>query len=103
MLLETITTRVPKDLLQEIKRIEREEKADRAEVVRRLLAEAVQSWRVRKAVEMLREGRCSIRSAAKRAGLSYIQMMEEMEKSGIPIDYRDSVRDDLERMIKNKT
>ena len=102
--METITTRVPKDVLEEIKKIEKEEKADRAEVVRRLLADAVQRWRVKRAVEMIRDGQVTIRSAARTAGLSYLQMMEEMEKAGITLDYRDSdLREDLERIMKGKS
>ncbi len=102
--LETVTTRVPEDILQEIKRIEREEKADRAEVVRRLLADAIKRWRVRRALEMLRDGEASIRSAAKSASLSYVQMMEEMERAGISVDYRSSdLREDLERIVRSKS
>jgi len=85
--LQTITTRVADEIYQDIKKIESEEKTERAEVIRRLLAEAIKRWKLKKALENLREGKMTIRTAAKLAGLTYIEMMDEVEKADIPIDY----------------
>lgn len=85
--LQTITTRVPDEIYQDIKKIEGEEKAERAEVIRRLLAEAIKRRKLKRALETLREGKMTLRSAAKLAGLTYIEMMDEVEKAGIPVDY----------------
>jgi predicted HTH domain antitoxin len=62
--------------------IESEEKAERAEVIRRLLEDAIKRWKLKKALDYLREGRMTLRSAAKLAGLTYIEMMDEAEKAG---------------------
>jgi len=67
--------------------IESEEKAERAEVIRRLLEDAIKRWKLKKALDYLREGRMTLRSAAKLAGLTYIEMMDEAEKAGIPLNY----------------
>ena len=85
--LQTITTRVPDEIYQDIKKIESEEKAERAEVIRRLLAEAIKRRKLKRAIDTMREGKMTLRSAAKLAGLTYIEMMDEVEKAGIPIDY----------------
>lgn len=85
--LQTITTRVPDEIYRDIKKIESEEKTARAEVIRRLLAEAIKRWKLRRALDTLREGKMTLRSAAKLAGLTYIEMMDEVEKAGIPTDY----------------
>ena len=85
--LQTITTRVPDEIYQDIKKIEIEEKAERAEVIRRLLADAIKRWKLKRALDDLREGKMTLRSAAKSAGLTYIQMMDEAEKASIPIGY----------------
>jgi len=85
--LQTITTRVPDEIYQDIKKIESEEKTDRAEVIRRLLAEAIKRWKLKRALDAIREGKMTLRSAAKLAGLTYIEMMDEVEKLGMPIDY----------------
>jgi predicted HTH domain antitoxin len=85
--LQTITTRVPDEIYQDIKKIESEEKTERAEVIRRLLADAIKRWKLKRALDTLREGKTTLRSAAKLAGLTYIEMMDEVEKVGIPVDY----------------
>jgi len=85
--LQTITTRVADEIYLDIKKIESEEKTERAEVIRRLLAEAIKRWKLKKALENLREGKMTIRTAAKLAGLTYIEMMDEVEKADIPIEY----------------
>ena len=85
--LQTITTRVPDEIYRDIKKIESEEKTERAEVIRRLLAEAIKRWKLKRALDTLREGKMTLRSAAKLAGLTYIEMMDEVEKAGIPANY----------------
>lgn len=78
-----LTTRVEDELMKDLELIEREEKAERAEVARRLLAEGVRSWKLRKALEKISGGTWTIRRAAKFAGLTYYEMIEEMTKRGI--------------------
>lgn len=82
-----ITARVPDDLFQDIKEIEREEKAERAEVVRKLLDKAIDEWKLKRAIEMLKDGRITFRTAAKKAGLTYVEMLDQVERAGIPIGY----------------
>jgi len=101
--LQTITTRVPDEIYQDIKKIESEEKTERAEVIRRLLAEAIKRWKLKRALDTLREGKLTMRSAAKLAGLTYIEMMDEVEKAGIPINYTISdLQLDLEAFKKKE-
>jgi len=84
---ETITARIPDDLFRAIREIELEEKAERAEIIRKLLDKAVREWKLSRALEMLRNGKTTFRTAAKMAGLTYVEMLDEVERSGIPIDY----------------
>jgi len=101
--LQTITTRVPDEIYQDIKKIESEEKTERAEVIRRLLAEAIKRWKLKRALDTLREEKLTLRSAAKLAGLTYIEMMNEVEKAGIPINYTISdLQLDLEAFKKKE-
>jgi predicted HTH domain antitoxin len=81
--MKVLTTRVEDELMKDLELIEREEKAERAEVARRLLAEGVRSWKLRKALEKISGGTWTIRRAAKFAGLTYYEMIEEMTKRGI--------------------
>lgn len=101
--LETITTRVPDEVYRDIKRIEEEEKTERAEVIRRLLSDAIKRWKLKKALDTLRESRATLRTAAKSAGLTYIEMLDAAETAGIPIDYTLSdLTLDLKTVMKEK-
>jgi predicted HTH domain antitoxin len=101
--LETITARVPDGLLKDLKKIEDEERTDRAEVIRRLLAEAIGEWKLRKALEMIRKRKASLRAAAKFAGIRYIELLDQVEKEAIPLDYTLSdLRADMEALKRAK-
>ena len=81
--MEVLTTRIPDDLLRAIQEIEREERTERAEVVRRLLDRAVHDWRVARALSMVQDGRWTVRRAAKFAGLSYHEDLDRMSELGV--------------------
>ncbi len=81
--MEVLTTRVPEDLLRDIQEIEKEERSERAEVVRRLLDRAVHDWKLTKALKMVSEGRWTIRRAAKFAGLTYQEVLDKMTEQGV--------------------
>jgi hypothetical protein len=70
-------------LLKAIREIEREERAERAEVVRRLLDRAVHDWRIAKALRMIQEGRWTVRRAATFAGLTYHEILDRMAEVGV--------------------
>ncbi len=89
--MEVLTTRIPDDLLRDIQEIEKEERSERAEVVRRLLDRAVHDWKLAKALKMISEGRWTIRRAAKFAGLTYPEMLDKMTEGGV--DSGPSVKD----------
>ena len=81
--MEVLTTRIPDDLLKAIQEIEREERAERAEVVRRLLDRAVHDWRIAKALRMVQEGRWTLRRAASFAGVTYHEILDKMTEMGV--------------------
>lgn len=81
--MEVLTTRIPDDLLRAIQEIEKDERAERAEIVRRLLDKAVREWRTAKALKMIQEGRWTMRRAATFAGLSYHEMLDKMAETGV--------------------
>jgi len=81
--LEVLTTRVTKQLLQAIREIQEEEKADRAEVVRRLLDKSVKEWKVSKALRMVSSGSWTVRKAAAYVGLTYGEMLNTLTEAGV--------------------
>jgi predicted HTH domain antitoxin len=102
--LETITARVPEALVKDLKRIEGEERTERAEVIRRLLAEAIADWKLRKALQMVRERKASMRAAAKFAGIRYLELLDRVEKEAVPLDYTLSdLRADVEGLKRERS
>lgn len=92
-----IATRIDENLLAQIKEIEEETKADRAEVIRRLLDEGAKQHRLKKAVVLLRDGRVTVSRAAEIAGVSIWDIVEVMRVKKIPIPYTgDDLRKSLE-------
>ena len=81
--MEVLTTRIPDDLRKAIREIEREDRAETAEVVRRLLDQAVREWRISKALKMVQEGRWTLRRAASFSGLKYHEVLERMAETGV--------------------
>jgi predicted HTH domain antitoxin len=97
--MEMTTTRIPKDLSEEIERIKEEEKVGTVELMRELLTDAIERYKLKKALEMLREHKVSYRKAAKIAGLPYYEFYDRASKSGIEIGY---IIKDLEEDLKLK-
>jgi predicted HTH domain antitoxin len=83
--MKTITARIPEELLKEIEVVCDVEKSDRAEVLRRLLDNAMREWKLRRAIELLRDNKVTLRKAAKMAGRKYVEMLDLASKNNIPI------------------
>lgn len=100
---ETVSTRIPNEMAKDLKEIEREEKADRATVIRKLLAKAIAEWKLEKALKLFRDGKITLWKAAKIAGLSLWEMMEIVEEKKIPFTYTyEDFREDFEAALKEK-
>lgn len=94
---EIISTRIPDDIAKDLKEIEKEEKTDRATLVRKLLARAIEQWKVERALRLYREGKVTLWRAAKLGGITLREMMELAAKQGIQFKYTSK---DLEEDIK---
>lgn len=81
--MEVLTTRVKKKIIEDLNRIGKEEKADRAEVTRRLLSNAIAEWKLKKALEKISNSEWTVRKAAEFAEIPYYQMLEEMKRYDI--------------------
>ena len=100
---EIVSTRIPEDMAKDIEEIEKEEKSDRATVVRKLLAKAIAEWKLEKALTVYREGKITLWKAAKIAGLSLWEMMEVVRERKVPFRYAyEDFREDFEESLKEK-
>jgi predicted HTH domain antitoxin len=85
--MKVVTTRIEDKYFEDLKRIEKEEKIERAEVMRKLLARAIKEWKIKKALELLKERKVTIRKAASIAELSYVEILDLVSKHDISIGY----------------
>lgn len=100
---EIVSTRVTDSMAKDLEEIEKEEKTDRATVVRKLLAHAIDEWKLEKSLMLYCEGKITIWKAAKIAGLSLWEMMEIAKERKISFQYaHEDFREDFEAALKEK-
>ena len=100
---EVVSTRVPEDMAKDLEEIEKEEKTDRATVVRKLLAKAISQWKLEMALSLYGDGKITLWKAAMIAGLSVWEMVDIVRKRKIPFHYTyDDFREDFEAALKER-
>ncbi|MEX2684858.1 MAG: UPF0175 family protein [Candidatus Sigynarchaeota archaeon] len=90
---QSITARLPEDLVREIEKISKAEQLDKSSVIRRLLAKAIAQWNLEYALEAYQKGDVSLGRATEMAKVSIWTFMARLNERKIPLNY--SV-DDLE-------
>lgn len=99
-----LSTRVDREIEEDLRFYMRAEKVDKATAMRRLLELGVQGWRREMAVQLLREGKATVWRAATIAGLplwDFISLLDE-RKVILPIRGRDVI-DDVRVALKGKS
>jgi predicted HTH domain antitoxin len=83
----TISVRVDDGMLRDLELLREDAKADRSEVVRRLLDRAIREAKLKRAMQLLREHKISIGKAAELAGVSLYEIIEAMPRYGVHLGY----------------
>ncbi len=83
----TTSVRLPKEIVEEIERLSREEGVDKGTLIRKLIAESLKEYKIKKALELYREGKVTLWKAAEIAGITYSEALEELKKRNIPFKY----------------
>ena len=91
---ETVSVRLDEKTLRALEELAGEFKTDRSEALRRVLAEGLKQVKIRRLVELLRQGRISIGRAAELAEVSLYEVLEIVEREQIPYGYS---KQDLEK------
>jgi len=92
-----ITTRVPDELAKEVERIAQTESLDKSTTIKRLLIQAVQTWKIDYALKLYQDGKISIGKAAETAGVSLWELLDTIVKRKIPLQIS---KEDLEEDLK---
>ncbi len=91
----TISVRLDEGVLRDLSIIEKRWQTDRSESIRRLLAEAVQSWKIKNTLDKLQQHKISIGKASKECDVSLWEMLDLVRKSNI--DWTEYSKEDLEK------
>ena len=78
-----ITTRLPKNFIEQIKYIAEKENLDNSSVIRRLLAHAIKEWKIKYALELYSKGEFSFGQAAKFSDVSVWDFPDLLKKNKI--------------------
>lgn len=94
----TISVRLAKTILRDLIKVEKEWQTDRSEAIRRLLAKAIKEWKVKDALEKLKEHKITVSEAAKEAKVPLWEIIDLAKHENI--DWIEYNREDLERDLK---
>ena len=99
--METITHRIPDDLLEYVDLKVRYEHSDKSVVARQLLAKGIEEDRKEFAAKIFEERKVSLREAAEIAGICTTEMLEILKERGIKLDYSlKNIKKEVEEMYK---
>lgn len=95
---DIMSVRLGEEIEKDLARVEKKWKIDRSEIIRRLLVDAINNWKIDNAVNDLREGRISIGRAAKECGISIWQMIDIVKEK--KIDWINYSEEDIKRDLE---
>ena len=94
---QTITTRLPTQLVKELETTAEMEHVGKSDIVRRLLVEGLEHWRIEKALEQYRKGKFSFGQAVRFAKVSVWRFTELMKEQRVHLNYDlEELKHDLE-------
>ena len=80
----TISARIDEELIKEIDEIVKERGTDRSAVIRELLYIGLKEYKLKKALELVRERKVTVWKAAEIAGITYREMLEKLREHNVP-------------------
>jgi predicted HTH domain antitoxin len=97
MTTEVVSARLPKEMVDLIEEIARQENVDKSTVLDRALDHYTREWKLQRALESYREGAATLPRAAEIAGLSVWEMIDILSTRKIQPQYD---IEDLEEDLK---
>lgn len=93
---ETLSVRIPVDLVQDLGRLTQSTHQTRSELLREVIAMGLGAKKLQLALAAYRTRTISLGKAAEMAGIPYPQMLEELKRAGTIVNYDlDDLRSDL--------
>lgn len=79
--------RLPREILEALKKLAKEESKDRSEIVRELLSLGIKEKKLRRAIQRYKEGKVTLWKAAREAEISLWKMIEVLRERKIEAQY----------------
>lgn len=86
--------------LKNLEEIAKEEKVRTAEAIREIFELGIKEWKLRRALRLYREGKTTLWKAAEIAERTLHEMIDIIDKEGIPYDYDVDATLDYIRRLK---
>lgn len=80
----TVSARIPRSQLREVEKLAEARQVDRSSIVRTLLELGIREEKLRRALELVREGRVTVWKASEIAGLDYREMLSALRMHNVP-------------------
>ncbi len=98
-----LNIRVSSELIRELDATSKAEQLDRTTVVKRLLQEAIQEWKLAYALRLYREDRITKERAAEMAGVSIYEVIDSARREGIaaPLTVNE-VLEEIKRLVPSQ-
>lgn len=93
--MSTVSTRIPKELEEELNDFMEEEHLDKSVALRKLINEGLEEWRKGKALKMLEEGEISFFKAAELSGLDPWEFARLVKDEKITWVKDEHIREDI--------
>ncbi len=94
---QMVGTRLPLDLVRGLELIEDVEQSDRSTTLRRLLAKAIEQWKLEHYARLFGHGKLTLARAAREAGVTLWEMMDFTRSNKIAVQYGlEDLRQDME-------
>ncbi len=98
-----VGTRLPQELVRELQFIEEVEQSDRSTTVRRLLARAIQQWKLEHYVRLYGDGKLTLARAAQETGVSLWEMIDYARARKVTTQYDiDDLLHDVETIRESR-
>jgi len=87
--------------LKQLEEIAKEERVHRANAISEIFELGIKEWKLRRALRLYREGKITLWKAAEIAELTLHEMIDAIDKEGIPYDYDVDTTLDYIRRLKD--
>ena len=82
--MKKVSSKVERKIIEELDRISKKRGVHRSVIIREMLSEGIREYKLKKALELLRERKITVWRAAEMAGVTYVEILDGLRRYNIP-------------------